>query len=457
MKKVMWGLLGLGVVICMAALRLYPSFEKARPAIDRLDNAEKALQELTKHPPQPTGKDDDSKPPVPVRKASYNSVGADGCIYLGPDGSRVALVRDERQLDANLDWKGESYARVYDLKTGNALSACLKHDESIADCTFSPDGKRLLTLPSLLDGKKMARVWDLETGKQVLTFKHREDVVAGHFSPDGLKIVIAAVGDKTADGHQQVSYVWNARTGDLIKRIQHDALYTQAAFSPDGEYVLTIGRKAAQVWASRTGDPVGLLLKPSEGYWFSGAWMGKAQRFSRDSKQVVTIEENSFGQNKVQLHEVATGDPAGACINLEANPVSLTALGISSDGRHLATASQGGGVTIWDVQSGKALATCRHDGGGVLSVVFSPDGKRLAVTFSETVQIWDSATGKTIATQPFRFSHKWEGKTAASKWLMKTAFSPDGGQLILVDAAGYAGVWNAQTGKEITRVQVSPQ
>ncbi len=73
-------------------------------------------------------------------------------------------------------------------------------------------------------------------------------------------------------------------------------------------------------------------------------------------------------------------------------PSMLYASAISSDGRLLATGDKVGQVNIWDIESGRSLATLeapvlytwdpvqrRHSIGGIRALAFSPDGSRLAV------------------------------------------------------------------------------
>ena len=70
----------------------------------------------------------------------------------------------------------------------------------------------------------------------------------------------------------------------------------------------------------------------------------------------------------------------------------LYAAAFSADGQYLATGDKVGHIVVWDVKTGKELATCEapvmytwdpvqrlHSIGGIRSLAFSPDGSKLAV------------------------------------------------------------------------------
>jgi hypothetical protein len=88
-------------------------------------------------------------------------------------------------------------------------------------------------------------------------------------------------------------------------------------------------------------------------------------------------------------------------------PSMLFALAVSRDGRHVATGDKIGHITVWDVETGRALAALeapelytwdavqrRHSIGGIRSLTFSPDGNLLAAGGSGKISNIDHLDGK---------------------------------------------------------------
>jgi len=167
------------------------------------------------------------------------------------------------------------------------------------------------------------------------------------------------------------------------------------SFSPDGRYLAT-GFREVTLWDLATRQALRKL--PGAGATF----------FSPDSRLAATYaaspysEEGSFNEQalQVKLSEVATGR------ELQTLPVESATWApvFSPDGRLLVT----GGNTrfnspevlrLWDLSSGQELRQFRGHQGGIGDRVFRPDGKLLATAGEDrTVRLWDVATGKEIAS-----------------------------------------------------------
>ena len=69
------------------------------------------------------------------------------------------------------------------------------HEGAVLSARYSPDGQRIVTAGA---GDKTAKVWDAQTGQELITLKGREGaVLSARYSPDGARIVTAS-NDKTA-------------------------------------------------------------------------------------------------------------------------------------------------------------------------------------------------------------------------------------------------------------------
>src|SRR5262249_35318850 len=134
-------------------------------------------------------------------------------------------------------------------------------------------------------------------------------------------------------------------------------------------------------------------------------------------------------------------------LTLKGHTGGVSSVAYSPDGKRLASASDDKTGKVWDAQTGKELLT--HQGLGY-SVAFSPDGKRLASGGTYEVRVWDAQTGQEL------FSHKGRSRTITFGGV---AFSPDGKRLAYgsnpVDqtkntwAAAEVKVCDAQTGQEL--------
>ncbi len=283
---------------------------------------------------------------------------------------------------------------------------------------FSPDGK----LAAVGGGHTFAGVWDVATGKQVLKLGEANAIA---FRPTG-EVVTANVGNSEPASRGTCS-AW------AVGRKEPTELFTyrleRVAFSPDGRFV------AGQTFPSKRDDAVTVVLSAADGKEViraphgnavfvvaegrvvtgkgpekaGGAWAVRA--WGKDGKAIAEIEGAIPVTGNAEVVVLRGTDPAEAVIW---NPVAktraavkhchaeLTAVGLSADGKRLATAgllkkpvgeSRYGisasrvpqVVTIWDVATGKAEASGEVGNVRLQWLAFSPDGKHLLAAGSENV------------------------------------------------------------------------
>ena len=133
----------------------------------------------------------------------------------------------------------------------------------------------------------------------------------------------------------------------------------------------------------------------------------------------------------VWLYEVSTSR-ALALLPTE-SPVHSVSF---SPGGILASGMNNGRFELWQVDTAERIGTLNHGGWSGLTVVFSPDGTRLASRWRQEIKLWNVATRRLDGTWEVPTEVHWHGAGQS------VAFSPDGSTLVSGFQDGTVRLWD---------------
>jgi WD40 repeat protein len=280
---------------------------------------------------------------------------------------------------------------VWDL--GGSQSPSLKGHRSIKlpegavrRLLISRDGTHLASF-SRLNGSKQpigveVKLWDAAIGNEVTSVKLQDGAGQSHLiaiSPDGRRIAYVVSRNQTANGPIELR-VWDIATHkDILSITENNIRFAEVTFSPDGARLAAILGEAdghkIKAWDASTGAPL----------------------FSNQLPRQLSTRGLVFSPNAARI-TARTGFWYG--------PEE---------------------VTVWDVATGQRMVALKGHSGRIVSLAFSPDGRRIASVAARDgawglpgeVKLWDATTGRELLTfqgPPASYNHH-------------VAFSPDGSSL----------------------------
>ncbi len=153
----------------------------------------------------------------------------DDTCHLGwprwsPDGSRIATGCIFVESGIN------THVRIWDLANLEELKTLESEYGWTYRAVWSPDGARLLAAYE----NGAAQIWDVATGKPIITFTGHQGPVDGEWSPDGTLIA-------STDFSEQVVKIWDSETGEELFSFSVAGAPLTIGWSPDGTQVIVTG------------------------------------------------------------------------------------------------------------------------------------------------------------------------------------------------------------------------
>ena len=257
--------------------------------------------------------------------------------FLGSGWGRLALSGDGHRL-ALADLTGN--VELWDLKVRRQITKFVFGNRSPRHLEFSHAGDRLLCVGERADGKRILQLYDVASRRPIaLEGIGLDELYEAILSPSGRILAVA---------HRGGTVTWwdlKTRQRQALFDWHHLGAEIPMAFSPDGR------------WFAAGGDRSVLML---------------VELGSRQARQIV-----------------------------RAHLTQVNALAFSPDGRRLITSGTAAQDTLklWDVESGRDIATLSGKPGFYDHVGFSPDGNTLFAAGWLTALLWRAPSLEEIPAQ----------------------------------------------------------
>ncbi|KAF4612642.1 hypothetical protein D9613_011794 [Agrocybe pediades] len=325
---------------------------------------------------------------------------------------------------------------IYDTDSGEMIAGPFQvaggRDTTIV--TFSPDNTQLASVVWFAT----IYIWDVQTENLIAgpleLEKHTENITSLSFSPDSKKLVFV--------DWKGIIRVWDSATGNVTSvPVQSTASVKAVGFTPDGFKILSVSADhRICFWDSEKGTVLSALSKPiGDKHIWSAA-------LSSDRSSIAM----GFFSGAISIVDASTG---AVVIGPFTCNETVEVLTFSHDGKKLFS-SHTSGFRVWDTQTGTLethLFTHRsNDSVNYFAIAPTSVGNNLKIisvgSSDYIIHVWNTSNDDAVIAAGSPPAHRNIDHTVSS-----LAYSPDGCVIAAGFVSGYAGLWDAQTGKEILR------
>lgn len=316
-------------------------------------------------------------------------------IEFSPDGEYLMIGLGEAgNFPDGSDSPADSSAYLWDLRQRTQAQVYQGHTNWVWAADISADGSLFASGSGPLFGPgsvpeldATARVWDAETGEEIMALEGHEDTVDSvRFLPDGEQLLSASW-----DGTIRR---WDLETGDEIQRYTvEDARVYMIDLLPDGAHFVSASQDGIiRLWDIESGA----VLREYHGH----SAQVNGVHISGDGKLMVSASDGWDSGDKrgadstVRLWDVETGELIHT-FEGHANFVNYARLAPNNE--FIISTSWDGTVRMWDVASGDEIRQFVGHAGNTFGIAITEDSSTLLTTSSDTtVRMWDIASGEEL-------------------------------------------------------------
>jgi WD40 repeat protein len=248
----------------------------------------------------------------------------------------------------------------------------------VHSAVVSPEARILCAYGSTAERQESIVIWD--SLKRQLATKQQFPIASridqAEISRDGTTVALLGI-DRSCQ-------VWDLRTGRSLLSIKDCTGGNRVQLSPHGNWLAALtgpwDQSRIRVWNTQNGQE-SLVGDPGQ----IALWV-----FSPDQRTLAVAYSSS---NSPALVDVVSGRTSRASRRGHAR--AIQALDFSPDGKMLATGGLDRSIKLWDVDTLEERLTLRGLKGDALLLSFSPDGNTLAsCDTDEVVTLWDIPAGE---------------------------------------------------------------
>jgi WD40 repeat protein len=283
-----------------------------------------------------------------------------GAVAYRPDGRMLAVGTFKS-------------VRLVDTATGKTIASLDGEAEQVRSVAFSPDGKLLAAAGGFPAQKGEVKIWDVDARKVVASISgHHDCIYAVEFSPDGKTLATAS--------YDKLIKLWNPQTGEEIRTLKDhiDAVY-DLAFTPDGKRLVSVSAdRGAKVWNPATGERLYTMSEATDG--LNTVALDSTGTLVATGGYDKTIRVYALGEKNAVLKT-----------SLIAHEDAILRLDFSPDGKTLMSTAADKTLRAFKVDDLSEIKSYPLQPDWVLSLRFSPDGRKFAVgRYDGSLEFYDA-------------------------------------------------------------------
>ncbi|HTY87489.1 MAG TPA: protein kinase [Candidatus Acidoferrum sp.] len=303
------------------------------------------------------------------------------------DANNLGLAQDlldrQRPQPGQRDMRDWEWRYLWQQSRSEAMFTLCRESSEIESLAVSQDGQWL----AIGQARGGLTVWDLRTRQQVFQLAEGGTVRAV-FSPTGSLLAFSTLSTSTSGKLQAGLHLWNATTRQMTAELPLSSECLGLVFSGDGQTLATCTRGSnGQVTLWQMPEGKELVSYPATPFGYRVAATPFAA--TRD----LQLAAYTLPAPKFRVVDLREGK------ELWAAEQGVPAVAFSPDGKILVSTGgyRASDIRLWDVVSGKEIGRLEGHGSYVISLVFWPDGKKLASSGADqTIRIWDVASRKCL-------------------------------------------------------------